>query len=90
MSKVQVVRTARGRRRTAAELSDAIEGRIAEICRDLAVQVKRMRQLQEQTDELRVVVREWVRIRSRRRTAPRLQLDREDQGDPVAQTEKQR
>jgi hypothetical protein len=75
MSKAQVVGTARPRRRTPAELSDAIEGRIAEICRDLAVQVKRMRQLQDQTDELRVVVREWARIRRRRRTAPRLPLD---------------
>ena len=48
------------RRRRPAELSDAIEGEIAEICRDVAVQVKRMRQLQEQTDELRVVIRRWV------------------------------
>jgi hypothetical protein len=31
-----------------------------EICRDLAVQAKRMRQLQEQADELRVVIREWA------------------------------
>jgi hypothetical protein len=33
---------------------------MAEICRDLAVQAKRMRQLQEQADELRVVIREWA------------------------------
>ena len=48
------------RRGRPAELSDSIEGQIAEICRDVAVQVKRMRQLQEQTDELRVVIRQWV------------------------------
>jgi len=43
-----------------AELPNAVEGHIAEICRDLAEQVKRMRQLQEQADELRVVIREWA------------------------------
>jgi hypothetical protein len=47
-----------GRRRR-AELPDAMEGQIAEICRDLAVQVKRMRQLQEQADDLRIAIREW-------------------------------
>ena len=51
----------RQRRRRPAGLSDLIEGRIAEICRDVAAQVKRMRQLQEQTDELRVVIRDWAR-----------------------------
>ena len=51
----------RQRQRKPAELSDAIEGQIAEICRDLAVQAKRMRQLQERTDELRLVIREWAR-----------------------------
>jgi hypothetical protein len=48
-------------RRKPAELSDAIEGQIAEICRDVAVQVKRIRQLQERTDELRLAIREWTR-----------------------------
>jgi hypothetical protein len=47
-------------RRARAELPDAVEGQMVEICRDLAVQVKRMRQLQEQADELRVVIREWA------------------------------
>jgi hypothetical protein len=63
MPKPQVVSATRRtqRRRRDAELSDAIEGQIAEICRDVAMQVKRMRQLQEQTDELRVVIREWAR-----------------------------
>jgi hypothetical protein len=37
-----------------------IEGQIAELCRDLAVEAKRMRQLQEQADELRSVVRQWT------------------------------
>ena len=43
-----------------AELPNAVEGQMAEICRDLAVQAKRMRQLQEQADELRVVIRQWA------------------------------
>jgi hypothetical protein len=43
-----------------AELLNALEGRIAEICRDLAEQVKRMRELKEQADELRAVIREWA------------------------------
>lgn len=51
-----------------AELSNALEGQIAEICRDLAVQVKRMRQLKEQADELRAVIREWVIPSDRERT----------------------
>ena len=56
MPKSEVVSAARRRqgRRRPAELPNAVEGQIAEICRDLAVQVKRMRQLQEQADELRV------------------------------------
>jgi hypothetical protein len=52
-------RQRQGRRRP-AKLPNAVEGQIAEICRDLAVQVKRMRQLQEQADELRVVILEWA------------------------------
>jgi hypothetical protein len=62
MPKSEVVSAARLRQRRLrpAELPDAVEGQIAEICRDLAVQVKRMRQLQEQADELRVVIREWA------------------------------
>ena len=47
-------------KRRLAELPNAVEGQMAEICRDLAVQAKRMRQLQEQADELRVVIREWA------------------------------
>ena len=43
-----------------ADLPNVVEGHVAEICRDLAVGAKRMRQLQEQADELRIVVREWV------------------------------
>lgn len=60
MSKAQGRRAARQRRKP-AELSEAIEGQIAEICRDVAAGVKRMRQLQQQTDELRMIIREWAR-----------------------------
>ena len=58
--KIEGIAAQRQRRRKPAELSDAIEGQIAEICRDMAVQVKRMRQLQEQANELRVVIGEWA------------------------------
>jgi hypothetical protein len=43
-----------------AELPNAVEGQMAEICRDLAVQTKRMRQLQEQADALHTVIRRWA------------------------------
>jgi hypothetical protein len=45
-----------------SELSSAAEGQIEEICHDLAVQVKRMKQLEEQAQELRTTLRQ--------RTAP--------------------
>ena len=62
MPKSEVGSAARLRegRRRRDELPNAVEGQIAELCRDLAVQVKRMRQLQEQADELRVVIGEWA------------------------------
>jgi hypothetical protein len=52
-------RRTHGRRRP-VELPNAVEGQITEICRDLAVQTKRMRQLQEQADELRATIRQWA------------------------------
>ena len=61
MLKSGVVGGARRRNgRRPVQLPNAIEGQIAEICRDLAVEAKRMRQLQEQADELRTVIRQWV------------------------------
>ena len=39
---------------------NVIEGQIQELCRDLAVAAKRLRQLQEQADELRTVIRVWA------------------------------
>jgi hypothetical protein len=48
------------RRLRPTELPNAVEGQITEICRDLAVQAKRMRQLQEQADELRLVICQWA------------------------------
>jgi hypothetical protein len=47
-------------RRQPAELPNAVEGQIVELCRDLAVEAKRMRLLQEQADELRLAIRQWV------------------------------
>jgi hypothetical protein len=41
-------------------MPNIVEGRIAELCRDLAVEEKRMRQLQAEADELRTVIRQWV------------------------------
>ena len=62
MPKAEVVGAAprRRARRQPAELPNAVEGQIAEICRDLAVQAKRMRQLHEQADELRREIRRWA------------------------------
>jgi len=62
MHKSEVSRGARRKRGPAAraELPAALEGQIEEICRDLSVQVKRMRQLQEQAGELRTALREWA------------------------------
>jgi hypothetical protein len=62
MPKSEVSRGARRKRRAAgpAELPGAFEGQIEEICRDLSVQVKLMKQLQEQADELRTALREWA------------------------------
>ena len=58
-------RAARSRRpiqatRPITELRSAAEGEIAELCRDLAVQIKRMRELEKQAEELRLVIRELV------------------------------
>jgi len=50
----------RRRGRRPAELPEAVAGQIAEICRDLAVEAKRMRTLQEQADELRQTIRQWA------------------------------
>jgi hypothetical protein len=62
MPQSKALRGARWKRRAAgrAELPDALEGQVEEICRDLSEQVKRMRQLQEQADELRTALREWA------------------------------
>ena len=62
MPKAAVVRRPSRRHVTPrpAELPNVVEGQIAEICRDLAVEAKRMRQLQDQADELRTVIRQWA------------------------------
>ena len=52
-------RRKQGRRR-ADDLPSAVEGQIGELCRELSVQAKRMRQLHEQADELRVSFGEWI------------------------------
>ena len=40
------------------ELLDGVEGQIEEIRHELVIQMKRMAQLQEQVDEVRVAIRE--------------------------------
>ena len=62
MPKSGVSRGARRNRSSAegATLQNAVEGQIEEICRDISVQMKHMRQLQEQADELRTMLRKWV------------------------------
>jgi hypothetical protein len=52
--------SARGVRSKRDIPEDAVEGQITEMCRDLVVQVKQVRRLQEQAEELRVVIREWA------------------------------
>ena len=42
------------------EMWTSVEGQITELCRDLAIEVKRVRQLEMQADELRLAIREWV------------------------------
>jgi hypothetical protein len=70
MPKSDVSRGARRKRSPVgpAEFPSTLEGQIEEICRDLAVQVKRMRQLQEQADELRATLHEWAGADSLART----------------------
>lgn len=61
MPKSAVVRASRSHRPPRpAELPNVVEGQIAELCRDLAVEAKRLRQLQEQADELRRMIRQWA------------------------------
>ena len=60
------------------ELPNVAEGQITEICRDLAVEAKRIRQLQEQADELRRVIRTWA---TPRRTRASTQLIVEDDAE---------
>jgi hypothetical protein len=62
MPKPAVVRRASRRnvRPRPTDVANVLEGQMAELCRDLAVQTKRMRQLQEQADELRAIIRRWV------------------------------
>ena len=71
MPKSAVVRRASRRdgRSRPAELPSAVEGQIAELCRDLAVGAKRMRQLQEQADELRRAIGQWADPRRARQAA---------------------
>ena len=62
MHKAGVASDSRRKRRLAGRvtLPNALEGQIEEFCRDMAIQVKRMRQLQAQADELRAALREWA------------------------------
>ena len=57
-SGIAVARRRQGRR--CVQLPSDIEGQLAELSRDLAVEAKRMRKLQEQADELRTALRQWV------------------------------
>ena len=49
-----------------ADLPGVVEGQIAELCRDLAVEVKRLQQLQEQADELRRAINTTLSSSQRR------------------------
>jgi hypothetical protein len=41
---------------------ESLEGQIAELCRDLSVQARQMRRLQEQADELHAMIRRIGRL----------------------------
>ena len=41
-------------------MAGVLEGQIAELCRDIAVEVKRMQRLDIQADELRLAIQEWI------------------------------
>ena len=62
MPKPAVVGRALRRRRSPRPraLPNGVEGQIAELCRDLAEEAKRMRQLQGQADELRKAIGQWA------------------------------
>jgi hypothetical protein len=62
MPKTAIVRRASPRAVTARqkELPNVVEGQIEEFCSDLALAAKRMRQLQDQADELRTAIRQWA------------------------------
>ena len=62
MPKPAVVRRASRRQVTQGpgELLNVVEGQNAEICRELAVEAKRIRQLQDQADEPRTAIRQWA------------------------------
>lgn len=59
MQKSGVTNLALGKHKAHAPIDwpEGVEGQIAELCRDLAVQAKQMRQLQEQADELHTMIR---------------------------------
>jgi hypothetical protein len=41
-------------------MASVAEGEITELCRDIAVEVKRMQRLQVQTNDLLLTIQEWV------------------------------
>ena len=62
MPKLAAVGRVPGRRGTPRhpEMASVVEGQLAELCRDVAIEVKRMRQLQVQTGELRLAIEAWI------------------------------
>ena len=62
MTKLAAVRRMSRRRGTPLrpELASLVEGQIVELCRDIAIEVKRIRRLQAQTGELRLALEEWI------------------------------
>ncbi len=73
MPKSGLVRSARSRqeRRRPAEMPNEVQGQLEELCHELAVQVKRMRQLQDQADELRTAMRAMAQQSEAGRTTNR-------------------
>ena len=62
MSKHTAVdRASRGNGRSRpADLPSVVEGQVAELCRDLAIEARRVQTLQGQADDLRKTIRQWI------------------------------
>jgi hypothetical protein len=55
-----VAGASRGYEPRPADLPSVVEGQVAELCRDLAIEARRVQTLQGQADDLRKTIRQWI------------------------------